>query len=87
VVVAATHRFGRCSLGQVGHLPACARSGGLLLANACLAALFCLFADWGWLPINDVAATSWIGLVSVVTILAVGMSWLRLRGSRPPGTA
>lgn len=54
----------------------------LLLANAFLAALFWLFADWGWLLIENVAAISWIGLVSVAAILAVGMSWSRLRASR-----
>jgi hypothetical protein len=53
----------------------------LLLANAFLAALFWLFAYWGWLPIENVAAISWIGLVSVTAILAVGMSWSRLRGA------
>ena len=60
---------------------------GLLLANAFLAALFWLFADWGWLPIENVAAISWIGLVSVTTILTVGMSWSHLRRGRvnPPG--
>jgi hypothetical protein len=58
---------------------------GLLLANAFLAALFWLFADWGWLPIDNVAAISWIGLFSVSTILAVGMSWSKLRrASTPP---
>jgi uncharacterized protein DUF6524 len=61
---------------------------GLLLANAFLAALFWLFADWGWLPIEDVAAISWLGVLSVAAILAVGMSWSRLwpaplRSSRP----
>jgi hypothetical protein len=55
---------------------------GLLLANALLAALFWLFADWGWLPIESVSAISWIGLVSVAAILAVGMSWSHFR--RPP---
>ena len=55
---------------------------GLLLANAFLAALFWLFADWGWLPIENVAAISWIGLVSVATILAVGMAWSRWRITR-----
>lgn len=55
---------------------------GLLLANAFLAALFWLFADWGWLPIENVAAISWIGLFSVATILAVGMSWSHLRRGR-----
>lgn len=52
---------------------------GLLLANAFLAALFWLFAYWGWLPIENTAAISWIGLFSVTTILAVGMSWSHLR--------
>ena len=57
---------------------------GLLLANAFLAALFWLFASWGWLPIENTAAISWIGLLSVTAILAVGMSWSRLRrGVRP----
>lgn len=56
---------------------------GLLLANAFFAALFWLFADWGWLPINDVAAISWLGLVTVAAILAVGMSWSRLRRPDP----
>jgi hypothetical protein len=60
---------------------------GLLLANAFLAALFWLFADWGWLPIENVAAISWIGLVSVAAILAFGMSWSKLRRARPRGPA
>jgi len=55
---------------------------GLLLANAFLAALFWLFADWGWLPVDNVAAISWIGLLSVSAIVAVGMSWSQLRRSR-----
>ena len=59
---------------------------GLLLANALLAAFFWLVASWGWLPIENVAAISWIGLFSVAAILAVGMSWSRWRGGRavPP---
>lgn len=65
----------RLTLRSIGGL-------GLLLANAFLAALFWLFADWGWLPIESVDAISWIGLLSVAAILAVGMSWPYLR--RPP---
>jgi hypothetical protein len=57
---------------------------GLLLANAFLAALFWLFADWGWLPIHNLGAISWIGLFSATTIPAVGMSWSRLRRGRAP---
>jgi hypothetical protein len=56
---------------------------GLLLANAFLAALFWLLASSGWLPIENVAAISWIGLFSVTAILAVGMSWSRWRRVRP----
>jgi hypothetical protein len=65
----------RITLRSIGGL-------GLLLANAFLAAFFWLLADWGWLPIENVAAISWIGLFSVAAILAVGMSWSRLRGAR-----
>ena len=73
-------------IGWVICLRATLRSIGglsLLLANAFLAALFWLFADWGWLPIENVAAISWLGLGCVSGILAVGMSWSRLRRSRP----
>ena len=56
---------------------------GLLLANAFFAALFWLLADWGWLPIEEVALISWIGLVTVSAILAVAMSWSRLRRGSP----
>jgi hypothetical protein len=64
----------RITLRSIGGL-------GLLLANAFLAAFFWLLADWGWLPVENVAAISWIGLFSVAAILAVGMSWSRLRGA------
>jgi uncharacterized protein DUF6524 len=50
---------------------------GLLLANALLASFFWLVATWGWLPIDNVAAISWLGLFCVAGILAVGMSWRR----------
>jgi Family of unknown function (DUF6524) len=59
---------------------------GLLLANAFFAALFWLFADWGWLPINDIAAISWLGLFTVAAILAVGMSWSHRRRVDPVGS-
>ena len=62
----------RLTLRSIGGL-------GLLLANAFLAAFFWLVASWGWLPADDVAAISWLGLFSVAAILAVGMSWSRWR--------
>jgi hypothetical protein len=60
---------------------------GLLLANAFLAALYWLVASWGWLPSENVAAISWLGLFSVTAILAVGMSWSHWRrgSAAPPG--
>ena len=58
----------RLTLRSIGGL-------GLLLANAFLAALFWLVASWRWLPIDNVAAISWLGLLCVTAILAVGMSW------------
>jgi hypothetical protein len=65
----------RLTLHSIGGL-------SLLLANAFFAALFWLLASWGWLPIENVAAISWLGLVCVAGILAVGMSWSRLRRAR-----
>ena len=65
----------RLTLRSIGGL-------GLLLANAFLAALFWLMASWGWLPIENVAAISWLGLFSVAAILAVGMSWSHWRRGR-----
>jgi Family of unknown function (DUF6524) len=70
----------RITLRSIGGL-------ALLLANAFLAALFWLLADWDWLPIDRVDAISWLGLVSVATILAVGMSWSDLRRSRATPSA
>jgi uncharacterized protein DUF6524 len=65
----------RLTLRSIGGL-------GLLLANAFLAALFWLVASWGWLPLENVAAISWLGLLCVAGILAVGMSWSRWRRGR-----
>ena len=69
----------RLTLRSIGGL-------GLLLANAFLAALFWLVASWRWLPIDNVAAISWLGLLSVASILAIGMSWSGWRRARavPP---
>jgi Family of unknown function (DUF6524) len=58
----------------------------LLLINAFLAAFFWLLADWGWLPIDNVTAIKWLGLVCVSAILAVGMSWSHWRRARPAAT-
>ena len=68
----------RLTLRSIGGL-------NLILINALLAAFFWLLADRGWLPIDNVDAIKWLGLVSVSAVLAVGMSWSRWR-ARPAGT-
>jgi hypothetical protein len=65
----------RLTLRSIGGL-------SLLLANAFLAAFFWLVASWGWLPIDNTAVISWLGLFCVTAILAVGMSWSRWRQRR-----
>ena len=69
----------RLTLRSIGGL-------SLLLVNAFLAAFFWLVASWGWLPIENVAAISWLGLFCVAGILAIGMSWSGWRRARtvPP---
>ena len=55
---------------------------GLLLANALLAAFYWLVASWGWLPIENKAAMSWLAMFSIAGILAIGMSWTAYRRAR-----
>jgi Family of unknown function (DUF6524) len=64
--------FLRASLRSLGAI-------GLLLACAFFAALFWLLADWGWVPLDSMTAITWIALVVLAAILAVGMSWSHLR--------
>jgi hypothetical protein len=52
---------------------------GLLLACAFFAALVWLLADWRWIPLDSVTTITWISLVIIAAILAVGMSWSHLR--------
>jgi hypothetical protein len=65
----------RLALRSIGGL-------NLLLINAFLAAFLWFLADRGWLPIDNVNAVKWLGLICVSVILAVGMSWSRWRASR-----
>ena len=52
---------------------------GLVLACAFFAALFWLLTDWGGDPLGSVTAITWIALVILAAILAVGMSWSHFR--------
>ncbi|MGH7392551.1 MAG: DUF6524 family protein [Candidatus Rokuibacteriota bacterium] len=68
--------------GWVVYLRATARSLGaigLVLACAFFAALFWLFTDWGWIPLDSATAITWVAMIMVAAILAIGMSWSHLR--------
>ena len=52
-------------IGWVVYLRATLRSLGLI--------------DWGWLGLNSVTAMSWVILILISTILAVGISWSHIR--------
>jgi heme A synthase len=51
---------------------------GMLLALALFAALVWLIISWGWLSLQDRNALTWIALVVLALILAIGMSWAHL---------
>jgi hypothetical protein len=51
---------------------------GVLLIVALFAALVWLLSSWGWLTLENTHALSWIGLVVLAFVLAVGMSWSHL---------
>lgn len=61
----ATHR----SLGTLG----------LILNSAFFAALVWLLVDRGWLQVESVSAMSWVILICLAAVLAVGMSWSHIR--------
>jgi hypothetical protein len=51
---------------------------GMVLAFALFAALIWLVVSWGWVTLEDTHAITWIALVILAIILAVGMSWSHL---------
>lgn len=48
---------------------------GLVIVAAILATLVWLLVDMGWLGFNSVTSISWVILVCLSVILAVGLSW------------
>lgn len=68
-------------IGWIVFLGATLRSIGLLgmlLAFALFAALIWLIVSWGWVTLADTNALTWIALIVLALILAVGMSWSHL---------
>jgi hypothetical protein len=52
---------------------------GALLWGALFAALVWTAVYYGWLSLENSGALTWVGLVVVAAILALGMSWSHLR--------
>ena len=48
---------------------------GMLLTFALFAALIWLVVSWGWISLASTRVVTWIALVVLAIILAVGMSW------------
>lgn len=61
ILLAATHR----SLGTFG----------LILGAALLGSVVWLLTDIGWLNIETVSSATWVALVCIAALLAVGLSW------------
>lgn len=52
---------------------------GLILAALFFSAVLWLLIDWGWLGLNNVTAMSWVILILISAVLAVGISWSHIR--------
>jgi len=69
-------------IGWVVYIRATLRSLGaigLILAVLFFAAIIWLLVDWGWLGMDDVTTISWVILVLISAVLAIGMSWSHIR--------
>ena len=69
-------------IGWVVYLRATLRSLGLIgliLAALFFSTIIWLLIDWGWLGLNNVTAMSWVILILLSAILAVGISWSHIR--------
>jgi hypothetical protein len=48
---------------------------GLLLGGALLGGVVWLLVEHGWLNVNTLSSATWVGLICVSTLLAIGLSW------------
>ncbi len=48
---------------------------GLMLGGALLGGVVWLLVDIGWLSVASVSSATWVGLICVALLLAVGLSW------------
>lgn len=69
-------------IGWVIYLRATLRSlglVGLILASLFFAMIIWLLVDWGWIGLSNVSAMSWVVLILISAVLAVGISWSHIR--------
>ena len=52
---------------------------GITLGAALFGCVIWLFVDLGWLSLDSTSAISWVALLLVAMLLAVGMSWSHIR--------
>jgi hypothetical protein len=48
---------------------------GMALIAAIIAALLWVLYDWGWLSLDNPGALTWVGIIALSVVLAVGMTW------------
>jgi hypothetical protein len=48
---------------------------GMALIVAIIAALLWVLNDWGWLSLDNPGALTWVGIIALSVVLAVGMTW------------
>jgi hypothetical protein len=51
---------------------------GMVLAFALCTAVIWMIVSWGWVTLDNTNALTWIGLVVLALILAIGMAWSHL---------
>ena len=52
---------------------------GIILGAALFGCVIWLFVDLGWLSLDSTGAITWVALILVAFLLAVGMSWSHIR--------
>ena len=70
------------AIGFIIYLRATLRSigaFGIILVLALIAAILWVLVDRGWLSLEDKTFMTWIGLIALSLVLAIGLSWSRVR--------
>ncbi|MEW6996635.1 DUF6524 family protein [Colwelliaceae bacterium BS250] len=52
---------------------------GLMLAAVFFGAIVWLLIDWGWISLEETSAFTWVILIILAALLAIGMSWSHIR--------